>query len=428
MFNQTIIDRRLSNLASTIRKSVDPTFQFTEIPIDEVEHRVAELSQIFDAKSMSLTRELTDDEVKFIRHEINHSKADFLYWATRYAMIKSKDMDLIRFKPTAAQELLLKKIATAEYNAIINKTGDGILLMVLKARQLGISTISDCIIGHRSFFYGNTTALIAADVEVRTQNLYEIFGRVLDNTPWWMKPGSADPKRDYRAKNKMIAFADQDSVIRFSASKNMQGGDSGQDKGSLGTGQTLPLVHLSELALWENPWQIDDALMPSIPMSARTFGIFESTAKGRGNWWHEKWEAALKGLGRRIPVFIPWYVDPATYTRPAPVDWVPSQRAENHAERVRVTSPRWVGKTIHLTKNQLYWWESTRAEYVDGRTLHKFLAEYTSDDQESFQASSMGVFPGELIDDLYQAANKSPIYIEIKPKQELLMDSVSNDS
>lgn len=425
MFHKTIIDRRLNKLGDGIRKNIDPAFNFRDIPIPEVNHYIQELAPLFKSSEENLTRSLTDEETAFIRHEINRSKADFLYWAERYAMIKSKNMDLIPLTPTAVQSLLLEKIAKAEFDTIINNTGDGILFMVLKARQLGVSTISDVIIAHRSFFYSNTTALIAADVEERTQNLYEIVGRVLDNLPWWMKPSSIDPKRDYRAKNKMIAFADQDSVIRFSASKNMQGGDSGQDKGSLGTGQTLPLNHLSELALWENPWQIDDALMPSIPMSPRAFAIFESTAKGRGNWWHEKWEAALRGLGRRKPIFIPWYTDPLTYKLPAPIDWAPSSRAIQHAEKVKETSAKWIGKTALLTRDQLYWWERTRAEYVDGHILHKFLAEYAADDQEAFQASSMGVFPAELIDDLYQKAIRKPILIEIKPRMEIMNPSLA---
>jgi hypothetical protein len=256
-------------------------------------------------------------------------------------------------------------------------------------------------------------------VDQRTENLYEMVVRILDNLPWFMKPRSQDPKKDYRTKNKQISFADQDSIIRMGSSANMQGGDSGQDKGSMGTGMTLPLVHLSELALWQNPWQIDDALMPSIPMSPKTFAIFESTAKGRGNWWHEKWEDAKRGLGRRRPVFIPWYTDPGTYRLPAPLDWRPSERAQLHAERVRETSARWVGKTVHLTKDQLFWWEKTRAEYVAGRTLHKFLAEYTADDMEAFQNTTIGVFPSEMIDDIRAHAARNPIHVDIRPRTEL---------
>lgn len=416
MYHPKVISARLNRMADSIRVSIEPNFAFQDYSIPEIEQRCIELEKIFDPADLIITQPLSIEAESFIRHEINRCKVDFLYWATRYAKLKSKNMELIRLAPTAVQNLLLDKIAKAELDSISNKTGDGIIFMVLKARQLGVSTISEMIIAHRVFFYANTTALVAADVDDRTQNLYEMLMRVFDNLPWWMKPRSADPKRDYRVKNKLITFADQDSVIRMGSSKNLQGGDSGQDKGSMGTGQTIPLAHLSELALWENPWQIDDALMPSIPMGPRTFAIFESTAKGRGNWWHEKWEDAKRGLGRRKPLFIPWYTDPDTYKLPAPSDWIPSDRGLAHAERVKETSHRWVDRTITLTKDQLYWWEKTRAEYVSGRVLHKFLAEYTADDLESFQNSSIGVFPSEMIDDMRQNSAKLPILLEVRPR------------
>lgn len=416
MFHNSIIDQRLNNLADGIRKSSDPNFSFKEYSPLEVEAWVNRLEKVYDPSSEKLLRDLDNEEEGYIRNEINLCKANYLYWATRYCKIKTKNMDLVVIKPNAGQQLFLKKAAQAEFDAITGKSGDGIIFMVLKARQLGISTISDSIIAHRCFFYGNSTALIAADVDERTQNLYEILVRILDNLPWWARPRSVDPKRDYRAKGKLLTFADQDSVIRIGSSANMQGGDSGQDKGSIGTGMTLPLVHLSELALWQNPWQIDDALMPSIPMSPRTFAIFESTAKGRGNWWHEKWEDSKRGLGRRRAIFLPWYTDPDTYKLPAPLDWTPSDRALAHAARVLETSPRWVDRSVTLTKDQLYWWEKTRAEYVSGRVLHKFLAEYTADDLESFQNSAIGVFPSELIDDMRESINRMPILIEIRPR------------
>lgn len=419
MYNQRVIQSRLNKLAEAIRLGIDPIFEFTDFSIPEVEEWNDRLDPIYDKEAGTLSRGLSPEEESHIRHELSRCKADFLYWATRYAFLKDKNQSLIRFNPTAVQTLLIERIGNTELAALQGKTGDGILLAVLKARQLGVSTISDILIAHRVFFYGNTTAMIAADSDDRTPNLYEMVIRVYENLPWWLKPASMDPKRDYRVKNKQIYFADQDSVIRFGSSANMQGGDSGEAKGSIGTGMTLPLVHLSELALWENPYQINDALMPSIPMSPRTFVLFESTAKGRDNWWHETWERAKKGLGRLQPVFIPWYTDPATYRIPAPTDWVPSEASTLHADRVRVTSHRWVGKTISLTRDQLYWWERTRAEYKDGRILNKFLAEYAYDDESAFQASTVGVFPSEMVEDMRARSRGNPIYIEIKPKMDM---------
>jgi hypothetical protein len=414
MYHSKVVEKRLNNLADVLRRDLDPKFEFHDTSIDKIDHYSRQLEAAFEPEKETLLRPLALDEEVFIRHELNRCKVDFRYFANHYIRIKTKAQELIRLKFTYVQELLLEKIANAELAAIQGKSGDGILLSVLKARQLGISTISEAILSHRAFFYGNTTALIAADIDERSAFLFDMTERIYENLPWWMRP-----HRTYHIKDKQMYFGEQDSLIKVVSSKNLQGGDSGGDRGSLGTGQTIPLAHLSELALWENAYQIDDALMPSIPQHPRTFAVFESTAKGRGNWWHEAWLASMKGLSRRRPVFIPWYTDPDTYKKPAPLGWSPDQTSLAHAKRVSETSAHWIGKTITLSRDQLYWWEWTRADYLERKVLHKFLAEYASDPLEAFQNTTIGVFPSDLLDHMRQTASNRPIIVDIKPKSVL---------
>ena len=124
-----------------LRATVDPKFEFSEISADEIADWVEKLDGIYDPTAQSLLRPLTLEEESFIRHEINRCKVDFRYWATRYARIKDKQMNLVPLIPTVVQELFLQKAAKAELDAVNGRTGDGVLLIVLKARQLGISTI-----------------------------------------------------------------------------------------------------------------------------------------------------------------------------------------------------------------------------------------------------------------------------------------------
>lgn len=415
MFHQQIISTRLNNLADAVRRNGDSSFEFRDLSTEVVDGWVARLDTIYDPATNQVKRPLSPDEESFIQHEILRCKADFRYWLTRYAWIKNKHAQLVHVQPTHVQDLLLERIASLEYKSIVLKAGDGILLANLKARQLGISTISECIICHRVFFYGNIAGLIASDVDDHTMNLYEMCIRLFENLPWWMKPRSENPDLDYRPKNKLISFHDQDSLIRFGSGKNMQGGQ-GQEKGSLGTGSTPHLVHVSEFALWLNAEQVYDALIPSIPMSSKTFAIIESTAKGRGNAWHEAWVRAKKGLGRLTPIFFPFYTDPNDYRLPSPTDWSPNADTVLFAERVRTTSHIWLGTTHTLTHDQLYWYERTKAEYREARMLYKFLAEYAADDESAFQASTVGVFPSELVEDMRNRSAGAPILVDIRPR------------
>lgn len=415
MYNPDVTAKRMENLTKVLRRGIDPKFEFKEYSFKEIDDFCSQLEKCFDSENQVIIRGLNDPQADFVRHELNRCKVDFLYWLTRYCKIKNKHAELVRVRPTHVQSLFLDRVALAEKSAVLEHSGDGILFAVLKARQLGISTITECIIAHRIFFYGNITGLIASDVEDHTINLYEMVARIIDNSPWWLRPRSADPEKDYRAKNKIISFADQDSVLRFSNGKNMQGGRD-QEKGSIGTGQTIHLGHVSEFALWANAEQIYDSLLPAVPMSPKTFFVIESTAKGRGNEWQRTWDRAKAGLGRLKPVFFPYYTDPADYRMPAPANWAPKDFTLAHAERIYQTSPQWVGKNVTLTREQMFWYEQKYEEYKDSKMLYKFRAEYCCDDLEAFQASSQGVFPGELLDDLRNKAVKEPVLAEIRPR------------
>jgi hypothetical protein len=129
--------------------------------------------------------------------------------------------------------------------------------------------------------------------------------------------------------------------------------------------------------------------------------VLESTAYGRGNFWHDFTERVRKGYSPRWRyVFIPWYAEPEKYRRQPPDDWKPSEVSLLHAQKVHDTSPEFVGHTVMLAKPQLYWWESTRAELQKGNNLAFFLTNYCASPEESFQHSGQSAFGPELLEDL----------------------------
>ena len=412
MYHSQVIQLRLNRMADALRKTVSPKFEFRDIPIPEVNFWTDKLARIWDPEEQKQLRAFTPEEDAFVQHEIARSKCDYPYWVQRYAWIKTKAQEKVRVSFFESQKLILEKIANAEKAALAGKTGDGILLNILKARQLGASTLSETIISHRVFFYANTAALVAAHVDEQSAYLFDMMERVYDSLPWWMAP-----QRKYLVKDKSMYFGELDNLILVNSAKNMQGNSSDGLKGSMGTGKTFPLVHLSELALWsEFAHQIDDALMPSIPEHPRTLALFESTAKGRSNWWFDAWHAGKRGIGRRQNVFIGWYMESHTYTKPAPLDWNPSDLAIAHAKKVLDTSTQWCGKSIHLTKDQLYWWEFTRADYVERRKLSVFLAEYAADDIECFQNTTASVIPAEILNEMYVKARPFTALVDVVPR------------
>lgn len=416
MYHPEVARKRLDRLVDAIRAKADPRFAPREYSIREIEAWTARLEQICDPKK-GLTRGLTEEEERFILNELTISKADALYWVTRYPRIKTKEARLERISLMESQEIIFHHLGRVEKLAIEGKRGDGVMLMVLKARQLGASTLTEALIAHRCFLYSNLMALIAGDVPEQSAYLFDMIERIYENLPWWMKPA-----KTYHTKDEGMYFEATDTLISVGSGKSVRGGDTlGQGRGQIGRGKTPHLVHLSEVSTWENAEQIEDSLEPAIPRVPTTLAIAESTARGRGNAWHDMWLAAKKGLGRWVPVFIPWYAESRTYRRPAPEGWEPSELAKAHAEKAKTVSAKWCGRTIELERDQLFWWETTRTEAIERRKLHIFLAEYTADDLEAFQNTGRSVFPFELLHEIRQQQTREPVVVDVRPKVELLL-------
>jgi hypothetical protein len=65
-----------------------------------------------------------------------------------------------------------------------------------------------------------------------------------------------------------------------------------------------------------------------------------------------------------------------------------------------------MGHVVHLTRDQMYWYEQTRAYYEKKGERHKFLKEYPADDKECFQYSGRAIFTFEQLDAIDHAGSQ----------------------
>ncbi len=136
MYSAEIAQKRLTSLVDAVRKGPMPAFDPEPHPIEACEEAEKRLSAIFHPEK-GLLRALTPAEQRWIMAEVVLCKADFRYWATRYAKIKTKEQTLSRIAFLESQIIILDDIARLEKAAVEGETGDGVLVAVLKARQLG---------------------------------------------------------------------------------------------------------------------------------------------------------------------------------------------------------------------------------------------------------------------------------------------------
>lgn len=424
MFSPEVVDRRAWTLAHDS--------QFAEAlrghppRVHSLDESWAYRDQLSDAVDPDGTprRALTDDEQTFLTHELLRCKIDYRYCSDRYAVIAKEGGDTAPIAPRwASQELFLEQLGRLEWEHLQQGHPDGLLVNILKARQLGVSTEIEVILAHRVSTQTSVRGLVAGDIKEQSQYLFSMCELVLASFPWWLRP----PVKAHQVGDYWASATETDTVnstIRTAWGKSSRGGLQEQQKvkGNLGRGRTYSAVHISEFSTWERPEQLQDALMPAIPRRPHVFAAFESTAKGRYDAWHTWWTG--KGLGRCLNVFLPWYIEPDKYWLPVPEGWEPKPTTKFHADRVVQTSPMYcLGRTIRLSAEQLYWYESTRAAWETEDSievnLHKFLEEYPATPEEAFQYAGRSVFSAATLERLRTYERTPQALLVIEPARDI---------
>ena len=347
---------------------------------------------------------LTKEEKEFIRNELVMAVFDYLYHAERYHFLLLDGGGLGLFNLWGSQAIMLEHMRRIEeemYEALdAGLPVDGILMAWHKARQLGASLLAQSLLAHRATTTPHNRCLIASVDDLKTVTLFSRTERILDHLPWWFVPKVTD-----KVKSRHLIFGELDSSILLQDSKQMSG---------IGQGEQFEVSHLTECASWAYPDEIEHNFFPTIPQSVRALSILESTAQGRGNWWHDFCTRLQRGDTRRWNfVFVPWYAEPKKYRAAVPSGWVPATVTKLHARMVEDTSHLYCfGRRVTLEKEQLYWWESTRDEYQQKGKLNIFLTNYCSTPNESFQHTGVSPFQTELLEKL-RAGTSVPVTREL---------------
>src|SRR5690606_18150031 len=93
-------------------------------------------------------------------------------------------------------------------------------------------------------------------------------------------------------------------------------------------------------------------VLQAVPDADGTEVILESTANGVGNFFHEKWRDAEKGVGDFIAVFVPWYWQDE-YRKPVDADFQMTEEESEYAG------------AYGLDREQIAWRRNKLAELKD---------------------------------------------------------------
>lgn len=277
--------------------------------------------------------------------------------------IKNKEGQLVKIKFNFAQTEFYNILKESLYKKPTR-------IIVLKARQLGISTFSEAIAFHLTTMQANTDSLIIAHQAESSSKIYEMTQLFADSLPNGLKP-----QQKYSNK-KMLVFDNEKGTGLKSSIRVMVANDSVR-------GGTYKIAHLSEVAFWEKPDETMNALMQCIPSTKDSLVIVESTANGF-NYFYKLWQDAVNGRNDFIPVFLPWYVDP-NYSMPLKEPLVNKTPYEIEIQ-----------ERYSLTDEQLNWRRWCIKNNCSNDEL-KFRQEYPITAEEAFIVSGQSVFNNEII-------------------------------
>lgn len=290
------------------------------------------------------------------------------FYIENFLKIRDKGGKLINLKLKPAQEKLYN-IMKAEHEA-----GRPVRIVILKARQLGFSTVIEALFFQDAATRELVRTLIVAHTADATSNLFKMNKLFYDKLPGPLKPMIRNsnaqeilfenPTRDPEEKERRPGLM---SSIRCVPAIGE----------NVGRSSTLTNVHASEVAFWGNMEDTMDALFQAVPDSPDTAIVVETTPNGF-NSFKKFWDDTVAGKTGFLPVFFPWFEDPE-YRKPVPpnTEWTDEELKFKEA--------------YNLDDEQLSWRRWCISTNLRGDE-EKFKQEYPSCPEEAFLLSGSPFF------------------------------------
>jgi len=216
---------------------------------------------------------------EIVREEYKKCMQDPVHFMKKYCQIQHPKKGKIPFHLYPFQESALRQLRDNDYN------------IILKSRQLGISTLSAGYALWLMTFFNDKNILVIATKQEVAKNLVLKVKVMYENLPSWLKSVTTED-------NKLSLRFTNGSQIKATSSS----GDSGRS-------EALSLLIIDEAAFISN---VEDIWISAQQTLATGGGaIILSTPNGTGNFFHKTWEEAENNpLSRFNHIRLRWDVHP----------------------------------------------------------------------------------------------------------------------
>lgn len=262
----------------------------------------------------------------------------------------------------------------------------GARLLVLKARQMGSTTmyiakfLADCLT------VPGTVSVIASENEFSTQRALTKAHDLYKSIPEGLKPEM------YHKSSYEITWPSVNSTMFINTARS-----------NIGVrGDTIHNFLATEISRWPDPEGAMAAAEESVPLDGGFIAI-ESTPWGEGDYFHSNIQKSRNGQSAYQFLFLPWPLDPEYRIPRDSVLSLPGDKGElsYNPEEIKIA------KRYDLDEDQIRWRRRKKADLGLA-----FYQEYPEDPDKCFLTSGEMVFDGARLDELSHSCYPAPVTYE----------------
>lgn len=210
--------------------------------------------------------------------EILRCGKDPIYFINKYVSIQHPVKGRIPFSTYEFQDDVVRDVQQHRFN------------IVLKSRQLGLSTVSAAYAAWYALFHKDKNILVIATKLPTAINFIKKVKVALANVPEWLIMGTIT------ANKQNVNFSNGSQIIAIPTSEDA------------GRSEALSLLIVDEAAFIRGFEDIWTGLWPTISTGGRA--LILSTPNGVGGMYYDLWVGAESGQNNFNPIKLPWYIHP----------------------------------------------------------------------------------------------------------------------
>lgn len=230
---------------------------------------------------MELNELLTEKEWRLCKGPMDATDEElveaFTYFCSNYWYIRHPERGRILFEMREAQIETARVWITQRYS------------IVLKARQIGFSTLGAAFVFWEAFFWADRSIVMLSRTEREAAKLLQKSKYGYKQLPEWMRMRGPGLLGDTQLK---MAFS-HDSAIESLPSGN-----------DPARGESVYRVVIDEMAFLPNSEDAWASIEPIADVGGRVICL--STANGEGNIFHRLWVGSQNGTNQFTGIFFPW--------------------------------------------------------------------------------------------------------------------------